>query len=636
MKFFLLALCAFVFTGCAQTPSNSDVPYSVTVQRNILSQSQSIFINSRFNIHREDALYFCGSTTAQRKTNVLFRFDCDFSSEQVEELTQAVFPMLDNIFEQLGAHRASWIGEYDWCIYIVEGSKGYNRRKSASSCLTFYVSENKLKRWQDLNYVELDSPTRSKVLKSNTAQFLSRVIHEGFHAHTFLMNEVSGVDFFLNELQAYLLSQYVYIYSQENFELMSWDRYKMIESGDRNYFIEHCQTEGGRHEILSTNQGRESALANIAINQLFLDVGIDSQLAILYLDFVWDYMSKPNTSGERIFSLIPSCNPQGSSIIDSIKSALIDYDLGLEIAPFPTTSYFRNKQMGLDEIDLFECDWLKQETFAYYTCIANFIDVYEQNRYKYNIENYLLDLPLIFESRVAHMILEREYNTLNKEPEILPEKFYFIESLGLYTNNLGYVADTASALNVNLQRECREDLEIQAPRIKTLNLNSHKVAFNLCSYSDSYGASWSNEMIGAKILGNMVSLRPGSQFIGLEKYNLNKSRENVAYTVQGGLPVIQLQTVERVSLNACIDSGSTNSFYTRRYSRRLLKKESKLEFKFRGQESSSTFVLSSLRQSSDSLMQCDIIMGADFMAQFPLIYIGKKYIQFKIASNSEF
>lgn len=235
-------------------------------------------------------------------------------------------------------NRSIWIAEYDWCIYVVQGTKGYNESSKTDSCISFYISESILDDNSDL------TPPNLK----GTLRFIRTMLHEGFHVHSLKTNVNKGVDLFLFEVKAYLISEYINIYSSYIFDVEIEDYESDISVDDRQYLLENCKSKKNLERLLLVNQGRESFLAYITVNLLLLDISSNLGLAPIYIDFILEHLSRSETKTLEPFSFIISCNPENSNIVDALKSATLDYDFESETLNFPTTDYFLNDAYDSD------------------------------------------------------------------------------------------------------------------------------------------------------------------------------------------------------------------------------------------------------------------------------------------------
>ncbi|RUO37823.1 hypothetical protein CWE15_11065 [Aliidiomarina taiwanensis] len=358
-------------------------------------------------------------------------------------------------------------------------------------------------------------------------------------------------------------------------------------------------------------------------------------MTALYLDFIWEHLALPEADVVDIYDFIPSCNPRDSDVMVSLQSAYADYNIQSQQFYFPTTDYFLQQWREGDIPDISICDEYSEEAFPFYTCLANYLDVLELYRYAENASDLLSGFPLEFAPRIQHLTIETDYRPEKISPNFQTQRFSYDESTGLYKNELGYIGDTASALNVNVESECIEFQQEDRPNTVTVGLYSDQSEFEFCKFSPMYGGLWASDKVDASILGNSVVLSPGTSFVN---HNLNGASSlsfSVPYIFQGGLPIIQMFNLDGVRLNACIDSGSASSFYSRRYDRRLLPRDHGIELYFSGLDSSPSIVLGSLGSTHDGLLQCDLILGADTLSKFNSVKIGDMTIEIIMPRKSD-
>lgn len=173
--------------------------------------------------------------------------------------------------------------------------------------------------------------------KSNVSRIAGNILHEGFHVHTYKDEEIGNINVLVNEFKAYLLNQYVNIYSNALFDLPIRNYELEIPYSDRKYFLDNCKNLEDLKKFLEDNKNNKSYIAYNAVNQMMLDMNEKSDISILYLDFIWANLSSINSTDLDIFSFIDSCNPKKSALLNSLRSAFIDYDLSNESLNFPTT-----------------------------------------------------------------------------------------------------------------------------------------------------------------------------------------------------------------------------------------------------------------------------------------------------------
>src|SRR5690554_2486856 len=237
MRVILINTLLLLIIGCSHTISTA--PHSVSAYNSVLGMS--IYTNSRFNINNIENVKFCNSVEVENSTYIIIKFDCDFSVEKIDYLNANLTLALDSLFGALiRDNRLIWIADYDWCIYIAQGVKGYNVSSKTNSCLSFYISESVLDGDSDLNSPNLKS----------TLRFIRTMLHEGFHVHSLKTNVNKAVDLFLFEVKAYLISEYINIYSKYIFDVEIQDYESDISIDDRQYLLENCKSEKNLEKLL--------------------------------------------------------------------------------------------------------------------------------------------------------------------------------------------------------------------------------------------------------------------------------------------------------------------------------------------------------------------------------------------------
>lgn len=629
-KILMATVLLILITGCSSSGRLGN-HYSVEVRKNLISDA--LWVNSRHDLPNAVQVEFCSAINHDQESRITFTFDCDFPAELVDPFLSTwisyATPILDKLQE---SSYFPWLRDQLWCVNIVGSGKGFHARRRVRDCIPFYVSADRIGFNIDVGF-SVDEI--HELRQAGVVTFLATMLHEGFHVHSYSDRTRPYQDVFINEVIAYIIEETVSIQANLLFDF-DYNRWRRQSDDDsQEYLIFNCEGANQKtlEKLLQRYDDQISAIAFLAVRQLVHDINTTPDMLLLYLDFIREDLRREDADAYQFFSVIPSCNLSRARLIRALTSTFIDYDLGsLESQDFPDSEFFMQQLSYSDVSDWHSiasgyCEALNSDHFSYLVCYANYIDAFESLRGIINNHKAVLsDFPIELQGRVKHLRVEKHGGGWH--PTLESSYFSFDREASYYLNYHELIADTGSAFNVNVREgvlcsEMKDDILVVAHGL--MNNRRH---LKFCGFHSKYGATWYADNVNAAIIGLHILVASNGVLRNAEVPTTNIIIDK-PYTVQGGFPVLQVDDGKGRRINACIDSGSKNSFITNRYQRRQLEQG---PFYFQRLNDPNLEMGDSegfSKLTNDSFFHCDLILGSLFLSKFPSIMFYKDRVAFE-------
>lgn len=597
-------------------------------------------------------------------------FDCELSTSDkatYQRVLSAYHP------EIMGRFDASILSDFltkatspEPCIYIIKKGTKFRRYQHINDCFPLYLPSQTysevLPDWtRNLNL------TADHLFFANFAlNFYRPWLHEAFHANTlpsvFTFQPKAFSDRYINEYLAYALGEFA------NTTVLSlmFNKAKINNTNvkiDSDPLYERvykaCQIDDRKVPQLNAPKSVATSLTGLVMMYSVIDaLQTDASLMPYYFYHEFNALAAPGLGFNELAARIPQCNPSVLVDVFGLQHQLLDYDFSLlrdnkaesdqQLPGLGTLLHQIMQQQVATDDPFIECRKLSYSAPLQKSCVGMKLDYLTLRQYKLVHTPHRADIEL---PQHAAAYLAR-FKAWQKDTEIiqrfgkaLPSSstvIYKHEQDGRFRNINGYAADTGAGLNV---WPGDTDCELSGEQLVT-TLSGQIQALQRCRLEDGLGIVWRKDGQTDQVIGLPTLVAQQAKLVRDE--DAMHYKVNVPYVFQDGFVVFQ-QMDQQVRLNICLDTGSPLSYITRRYRERYQLTPTYLAARLEPETELGELprrvvlpILGAQRKvrvlPHAGFMQCDLIMGSDFLEEYTAIELGTNtltlwYAQEPLASS---
>ncbi|MDP2561290.1 hypothetical protein [Psychrobium sp. 1_MG-2023] len=605
---------------------------------------------------------FCQSHHVPGLTPLDIKFDCQLSPIDIAKYKEGFSKNHPRLMEQINSSLLApfFFNDMPLCLSVVEKSSQFLRYHSIKPCAHLVIPHLE---YAPLRQASIDSGFNEDTLFNINIfdNFYPTLFHELHHAKTlpYRLTSRGNIDdeHTINEFQSYLIESItesiltdVTIGSPTKRNLtLSEDSIriqKKVWAG--------CQSPIVFKQMKQRSPATPSTFRSVtgATLQESHRRALSPALNMYHFYVLWE-LNKPMNTLAELFSSIPECNPNQLVDAFAIKLQLLDFDFSQIPSPTHNTTinefYTFIDQIKRGSIEYNRafsyCETLDYSPQLAKACTGFIIDYL--TLYQHQVAQSHLSLPSQLPSSATGfskryralqqditLLAQQKNNHLNKDTRHKPNPRYILNNEGRFINQRQWLADSGASQNVwpLAQQSCRLT---GSQQVATL-ARTHKTLIR-CNQHSELGVLWAKDKQQEKVVA-MPSLYQQHAILSHHNEPLAEPDISVPFFFSDGFPVFQ-QLDNGVRLNLCLDSGSRDSYITRRYrerygitpqdlSRLLSKGENDQhqgQYKMPLMVSDKPIEVALLPH--DGFMQCDLILGSDFAGLYSAIQFKDKSIR---------
>lgn len=633
-----------------------------------------------------DKINFCEEIEVESSIYLKVRFDCSLLKDEIRLYKIAFLRYHELVVEKFNSSLISKFFSIDkpLNVHIVNKNSKFFFKEDLKTSISIYIPsldefylDEVLSNFKIHGY-DLEFSFSNEIIKSDSdafdaffkrellyekivAQVYPLIVHEYFHYKSLVLSDKEDApfqDLWVNEYLAFSLSHFMEmtIFNTLGFnfvsEILLEPRLPVfnMDYDLENQVKEFCHNRKNFYLkskfFLSNNKNeKRSKAGRLLYRSMYKDIFHNNHLLSIYILNELESLSNSGSDLNSLLARIPACN-EGMFLNGHIfKYQILDYDFN-EFAnnvAFENNSWIVNHQnissLHFQDPEIQEnffsiCFENDDELFQRY-CTGAAIDYFVWKKYelaknsKFNkgqLSSNFLELSERYSSLLKDFELVKQAEVKVKHGE-----YYVLSANGRFQNHQGHIADTAASVNVWPQGT---DCNLQGQQT-VKNLASKYLTLTRCTLDPSIGVIWKNEEQVEKVIGVSTLVAQNATLIR-DKVAMTRYR-SVPYLFRNGFIVFQLMDND-VRLNLCLDSGSPQTYITRRYKERYQYTNRFLASKLEIGQISSKFqrqliipIFGADRQvrllPNNDFLHCDLIVGSDLLGMFGAIEIGKNHLR---------
>ena len=631
---------------------------------------EKLYSNNLGSISR--ATEFCTNFDFSDGLQLQVHFDCLLDPLHVLLYQRAFERYHHAILERLNTSLVAGFFQIDkpFCLYIVHPDTRFLIGKAMTDCIHLYVPAMNKQQIEivtaellALNYLLTPEPRLADAKKYsapfiaiNELEFLYAkmvlriyplLVHEYFHYQSLPLKQFrpwrkkpDGVfyNLWINEYLASTLYNFVI---QTTFNTLDYD---IISPATGNVTLNNItmdyQLEPDLQAVchqswfqrVHANPKVISEAGKLLSRAVHQQVFQGNHLYPLYAYYEFTSLADPGMGFNGLIARIPTCNPGKVLPVHAFKQQLLDYDFH---SPLTEDANDSNALTGFE--GLLRHLWLQQSDignpFNVCTYIGGDFEVQQMCSLMIMDTLFWQQLSLVdksfaeFSLPEASKELQPRLTAWVEDTNLLAKMnlqwtnrvLYQLGQDGRFRNSQQQVADTGAGLNVWPDDT---DCELSGEQLVT-TLSGQILPLQRCRLEDGLGIVWRKDGQTDRVIGLPTLVAQQAKLLrdqGAMNYSVN-----VPYVFQDGFVVFQ-QMDHQVRLNICLDTGSPLSYITRRYRERYQLTPTYLAARLEPETELGELprrvvlpILGAQRKvrvlPHAGFMQCDLIMGSDFLEQ---------------------